>query len=471
MKFYTLLFALSFTASPAMATDFRLSPSGDAPLYQSVLPKEVYQHSRANNLQDLTISNAAGEQVPYALMRHEDLYPQTASTKVVKPLSALPIYDGQLDDADNRVHAMKMLVSVKGDAFEDGFLIINTQVKDTKSVYLVDAGKNHPPLQTFNVDWNGAHNTLLALDIEASDDLEHWSKVGHAVLLKTTPNKLPTCCDTSQDIVQNKIVLDNLVKARYFKISPADKEFDRLMLTSIEAQYDGVRTLTPELFWQNISFVQREVPSNDKALTHIDFESFGRYPASHLRVQLPQNNTITRATVLVRNKSNAPWQTLTSAALYRMDKAGKAYTNPDITLNTSTWRYWRLQFHASNGGIGAENPTLSLGWVPQTLVWNARGQAPFTLRVGSSPALVNAVDVTSLIPDYKVEKVSQLPKANIAVVTLGTGDVTNTSKPSAENSWVSAPDYKTWLLWGGLFLGVLLLAGMAYSLIRTERKE
>ena len=39
------------------------------------------------------------------------------------------------------------------------------------------------------------------------------------------------------------------------------------------------------------------------------------------------------------------------------------------------------------------------------------------------------------------------------------------------NAWTSAPDYKSWLLWAGLFLGVLLLAGMAYSLIKTERKE
>lgn len=469
MKFYTLIFALIFTASNAAAADFRLDTTGDAPLYQSALPKDIYQHSRADNLQDLTISNAAGEQVPYTLMRYEDLHPQTAIKKEVKLLNVLPIYVDDLDDSDGRQHALKYFQVAKGSV--DISLEINTQIKEPNNIYLVDAGEKHPPVQSFTVDWIGHEDRFLTIDVEESDDLEHWSNIGRGVLLKTK-NKNSAVGVSAIDgiLVQNTITLDRASSAHYFKVMPSDRTLNGLLLTKIVAQYDSVRPLTPDILWQNIPLLKREVPSNDKALTNIDFESLGRYPASYLRVQLPQNNTITSAIVLVRNRNDAPWQTLTSASLYRMDKAGKAYTNPDIALNTSTWRYWRLQFHASNGGFGAENPTLSLGWIPKTVVWNARGQAPFILRVGNSPTIVSAVDITSLIPDYKVEKVSKLPNANIVLGTIGTSDLTSTSKPPANNSWTSAPDYKTWLLWGGLFLGVLLLAGMAYSLLKTENK-
>ena len=148
-----------------------------------------------------------------------------------------------------------------------------------------------------------------------------------------------------------------------------------------------------------------------------------------------------------------------------MDKSGKSYTNLDILLNKTASRFWRLQFNQANGGIGQENPSLMLGWLPQTVVWNARGQAPFTLKIGENPAIVNTVPVTSLVADYKAEKVLQLPNATLSITESKINNVNQTAMQT--NAWTSAPDYKSWLLWAGLFLGVLLLAGMAYSLIKT----
>ncbi|HNZ57020.1 MAG TPA: DUF3999 domain-containing protein [Methylophilaceae bacterium] len=466
MKFHTLFLTLMLTANNALSADFMLNAKGDAPLYQSVLPKEVYLLSRADDLQDLTIINAAGEQVPYALLRYHDLHPQTAVTKDVKPLKVYPIADEQIDNSDGRNSVIKYFENSGGSVALT--LEHNQMVKLNRSVYLVDAGKTHPPLQTFTVAWMGQENKLLPIDIEASNDLENWTSAGHAVLLKTSPLDNAEKSDIALDtLIQNTITLDYAVEARYFKISPTNKNSDWLRMTNISAEYDSVRPLSPEILWQNMPLIKRDESNKDNGITNIDFESQGRIAASYLRVQLPENNTITSATVQARNKNDAPWQTITNASLYRMDKAGKAYANPDIALNAATWRYWRLQFNQANGGIGAENPTLSLGWMPQTVVWNARGQAPFYLRVGTGPAIVSAVDVTSLIPDYKVEKVMQLPKASLVASTTNA----SVASATASNSWASAPDYKTWLLWAGLAFGVLLLAGMAVSLFKVDSKE
>lgn len=450
-----LLAALTLSSTPVMAARFKLDASGSEPLYQSRLPKEVYQYSRSAGLQDLTITNAAGEQVPYALMPYETLYPQTITTLDVKPLIVLPINDNALKSPNERNFTVKILEN-SSDSTQIS-LNSNTQVKVSKNIYLVDTGKKHPPLQTLSVEWIDGENALLPLDVQSSNDLENWSDVGHAVLLKTSNNE--------KVLLQNMITLDYATEARYLKISPSEGN-GKLVLTKINAEYNSVRSLTYETLWHDVQFLQREQDTR-KGVINLDFESLGRYPASYLRVHLPQTNTITSATILVRERNDAPWQHYTTVSLYRMDKSGKSYTNPDVLLNASAARYWRLQFNQFSGGIGAENPNLSLGWLPQTAVWNAQGAAPFSLQVGEDPKIVNTIGIASLIPDYKIEKVLQLPKASLKAEV----SANNLPAEQTANAWVAPIDYKRWLLWGGLFLGVLLLAGMAYSLLKADSKQ
>jgi hypothetical protein len=220
------------------------------------------------------------------------------------------------------------------------------------------------------------------------------------------------------------------------------------------------------LLLQDIQLIERTEDTKN-GLVNIDFESAGHFPASYLQVKLPQNNTITNATIQVRNSTNEPWEYLTTASLYRLMQQGKTFTSPDVVLSPTVARYWRLQFNQSSGGIGAENPSLSLGWLPSTIVWNARGQAPFTLHVGEKPSIVNNVSIASLIPDYKIEKIQTLNSSSLLLEV----SANNQSTKQVANTWVAPIDYKRWLLWGGLFLGVLLLAGMAYSLVKTDNKE
>lgn len=451
-----LLTVLSLTAMPLLAASFKLEATGNEPLYQSTLLKEVYQYGRSDHLQDLTITNAVGEQVPYALLPYEDLHPHNTTTHDSKPLSVYPIHESQLK---NPSELSVQLENLEKYAVTPSLTLqINSQVKDAKTIYLVDAGKKHPALQTLSVDWLGGEDTLLSLDILASEDLKNWSNAGHAVLLKTSTE--------GKTLLQNNITLGSPTEARYLQIRPSESY--PLILTKINAEYSSTQPLTPEIIWQEIPLLQRE-QDDKRGVINLDFESLGRYPAGYLRINLPQINTITSARVFVRNKSDTPWQYLTTSSLYRIDKSGKSYTNPDILVNAKASRFWRLQFNQANGGLGKENPNLSLGWLPQTAVWNARGPAPFSIQVGENQKIINSVVIASLIPDYKIEKILLLPKANI-VLAASTENNTGTETLQT-NAWTSPPDYKRWLLWGGLLLGVLLLAGMVYSLLKTNNKE
>lgn len=449
-----LTLTTALTSAPAIAASFKLDASGNEPFYQSILTKEVYQYTRSSALQDLTISNAAGEPVPYALIPYEALHPQTATSQNRKKLILFPIQESSLASPN------KLRIQLEKNVGDTTLNVISSETTSkTNTVYLLDAGKKHAPLQTLIVDWQGSEGKLLTVEILTSDDLEDWSHSGNAVLLKTAT--------ASNSILQNTITLDNATEARYLQIRPIEPSSTKAFnLTQASAEYSKVQAITPNLLWQSINFTARK-QDNKTGQVNIDFESLGHYPASHLRLQLPQDNTITNVTVLVRNSTNEEWAYLTTASAYRLRQQGKTFNSPDVVLSPTVARYWRLQFNQSSGGIGAENPTLSLGWLPPTVVWNARGQAPFSLHVGENPNIVNNVAIASLIPDYKIEKIQQLANSTITAEV----SANNISAEQAANSWVAPIDYKRWLLWGGLFLGVLLLAGMAYSLLKTEPKE
>lgn len=454
----SLLFVL---AAPAMAESFKLDAKNNAPVYLSKLPAEVYQYSRSDDLRDLTITNADGEQVPYALLPYHELNQVTISTQDIKTLNFFSLKEAGLNNPDN------LQIQLEKNAGNTSVNISSSKANsDEKAVYLIDAGKKHPPLKTLALDWHGDQNKFFIVEVLASDDLKNWTNIGTGSIIKATSN--------NKYLEGNSISLDQATEARYLQIREVSAEPTApLTLTKISAVYNTVSPVQGEYFFKTLSFLQRE-QDDKKGLINVDFESLGRYPAFDLRVQLPQSNTITNVSIFSRNKNDEPWQFLVSSKL-NFKNEGRVPNSDQVGLMAPAARYWRLQFDQANGGLGKENPILSIGWMPKTIVWNARGKAPFTLQVGENPKIVNTMPVTSLISEYTPEKARQLPSASILVNTKkATETSANPTEPTvrkAENTWTSPPDYKTWVLWSGLFLGVLLLAGMAYSLVKTDNKS
>jgi len=50
--------------------------------------------------------------------------------------------------------------------------------------------------------------------------------------------------------------------------------------------------------------------------------------------------------------------------------------------------------------LGAGEPKLLLGWIPNEIVWVARGESPFTLTYGRRDAKPSAYPIESLVPGY-----------------------------------------------------------------------
>ena len=65
-------------------------------------------------------------------------------------------------------------------------------------------------------------------------------------------------------------------------------------------------------------------------------------------------------------------------------------------------RFWLLRVDQRGGGLGTSTPTLYAGWVPQKIVFAARGNAPFQIAYGSPRASPAAYSVETLVPGWRI---------------------------------------------------------------------
>lgn len=460
--------SLLWLATPAVAASFKLEATGGEPLYRSEVPLAVYQSTRQDRLGDITIRNAANERVPHVLLEKALLLPPVPATDSILKLPLFPLASDALQHTTisgaQASTTEQLRIALEKNANNTTVSISQGAANSaTSRLYLLDAGDKHAPINKLTLDWTQTDANMMAMEVLASDDLIRWSTVGQGVLLKTV--------NDAGAILQNSITLDSPSSARYLQLR-SSQNAQAFTLTSAEAHVSNAVNEPASLLWQALAHGKRRDDANS-GLSTIEFEADGRYPAELLRIQLAENNTIATVRVAVRNTLDEPWRSITAASLYRMtqrgansqgNSQGNTLTNPDISIYPTVARYWQLQFNQATGSIGAGSPGLALGWPVQTLVWNARGSRPFSLQTGATTN-VNHVTIASLIPDFKPEKLKQLP---LAVISLN--NPTSTMPTIAANSWSAqpAPQAKQrWWLWGGLVLGVLMLAGMAVSLLKS----
>lgn len=438
-----LILAVSLTIGNVDAASFTLSANGNEPIYQSVITPAIYQNSREKHLQDLAIYNAEGEPLPYAIASYEMMYPKKVIAET-KPLLIFPMQESAVNSGkDINISLENKTNSTKVD-------VTSKPTQQQQPAYLFDLGKQHPILKKINLEWQGAEGKLISVQAFTSDDLKHWTNIGQSVIFKSLVD--------GHAILQNSVELYAFTPDQYLKIIASDVAKEDFKLISVNTEYSKVQDTPLSQLWQPLVLLKREKNKNNEI--NIDFESSGRYPVSYLRISLPQQNTITQVNVLTRNQPDAPWEVANHSPLYRLNKEGRDTVNPDIKINPREARFWRLQFNEKSGGIGLNNPTLEVGWQPQTIIWNARGNAPYRMTVGEGGD-VSAVSMASLIPNNQLRQLNTLPVADISF---------NSTGELATNPWVDAPDYKRWVLWAGLFLGVLALAAMSYSLLKNNPK-
>jgi hypothetical protein len=410
-------------------------------LYQVEIPAAVYRGVTRADLGDLRVFNAQGEIVPHAFKPRAT---GSAEKAAAIELPLFPLYA----ESGVEVEGMDVRIQKRADGTIVNIVSHGKNVAAQRKLrgYVLDASGLAKPLQALSFDWTSAGEGFAGkVRIEGSDDLARWN-----VLVPDAPL---VSLEFGGHSLQQKRVELRAQKHKYLRVSwPQNQK--PLELVSVRAE-PAASIVEAQRVWQAFA-----APSAGGKTGEYEYDLGGHFPFDRARVELPQVNTLAQLQMLSRSKPDENWRPVTNATVYRLRREGEDLKSPDIVASGRGERYWLLRVDQKGGGIGAGVPVLNIGWVPQQLVFTARGAGPFQLAYGNREAKAVAYPIDSLIPGYKTETELRVKPAKLGEpVTLA--GVSRLREPV---------DYRKWALWASLVLGVAVLGWMAYRLSRQMVK-
>jgi Protein of unknown function (DUF3999) len=475
-----LLFCLSFASALVFALnkdEFALeiplrnpdASQGSKALLAVDLPMEVYRATRRPGLADVRVVNAAAEAVPYALNRPSAAQEQPVFTSV----SLLPFY-GALENTTSGNG--EMTLSKKGDdvsltispsaSKQGNGRVLNAYYADLKA----DGDTNTASkrlLQAINLKLTSAGGVLpdlnASITIDTSDDLKNWRELRRAASVFRLSRGMQVLSNLSVDI--------GAEVGRYLRVTSAGK-LESLPMSEIGLQFTGN---AKQPLAQVVNLVGVTAPKPAKNIFHYD--AGASLPITRFNLKFADLNTIAPVKISARQLVTQPWDLLKTETLYRMSlgvnstsggvTASDEGRNADISFTggAKEYRYWQVEIDERAGEFGARIPNLQLSFIPVSLVFAARGAAPFSLLAGNAQIQSQALDMAALVPLDTAGRSMEVGK-----VTLDLAQTT--SRPGLGEKVVdtSSEDRKKWILWASLVLGVGGLGFFASRLLKEPKK-
>jgi hypothetical protein len=488
-----LALAAAVTVSAAQAQPVTTAPialQGAGPYHRLTLPLAIYSRAAYGDLRDLRVRNAAGHAVPYAWLRNETAAPRTASQEV--PIFALP---GSAAGTASGDAALAFSVRPDGSLALDSKAAANRKANDDATQWLIDVSQVKGNLLQARFEVAPDARGLFAFRLEASDDLRQWRPVG-------AEEQLVRLAHGGQTIERLAVDLGNL-RTRFLRLRWSDPQHG-VPLTKVDI--DSVQEVEPvaPLEWSGALKPER------CAADYCDYLLPRGLPVQSLRIDLADINTLAQVGVsglldaapasatpqqpVPRNplyalrhqqrrsvpSSVGPGEVpLVDTVVYRLAQAGGEARSPVLALDGAAYSRLRLRTAGPVSVLGATPPTIAVGATPRTLVFLAQGGAPFSLAWNAAPdtgTVEGAVPgaplaLSTLIPGYAADKPVVADEASVALpVAAVEAAVTAAALAPIPDAARQDPSRKWWL-WGALGIGLLLLAGMAWSLFASLRKD
>ncbi len=442
--------------------------------YRLPLPQAVYLHSRSSNLDDVRLFDAKGTKIPYA--RLQPVAQAWAQRKSI-PVTLFPIY-GNVNHTDhNKDHPANNNMALDIQTRADGSLIsvktrsnnpaagnkLHTLVLDLQPA--LPATANDPTLvEALRFTLPTGQTTYWAqIWMEASDDLQHWEPVGTAEVRWLVNDDAQTLASDRLEFQARRL--------RYARITW--RKGDPIAFAAIHAETVLPVSAAPALETLLIA------PTAGKEEKDLAYPSAPGIPVESLALQFSEANAVFPTSIGYYDElpskqvgQAVKWRfhALTQATFYQITQDGQLRTSGDIKLpNISHQAEWVLR----SPQAGSIKPSLRLRWQAASLVFVASGTPPYTLAFGRANATAGAQDmaqdVAQVAPGFNMEELQKLAVAKTGPLQQQTQ---NGSESASKAALVSAAAQKrTLVLWGVLLLGVGILGGMAWSLLKQMKQK
>jgi hypothetical protein len=434
-----LVASCAHAAAPAdrFAMAYPLKAAPGAPAYVVSLPQDAYAWSRPDTaLSDVVIVDASGQQVPSGL--YQPLQSVSRPVTMTLPLLAVP-------PAASGSPGPRIERSTNGDiVIQPG----NDSAPGPVNEWLIDARTpidltqiTLPPAQVSE----GADVQLDNVSIDVSDDLQSWTSLIRQATILSRGHTGDT-----PDVTTVKV---EGATGRYFRVRIVSGSVHRATEGSATATLTGrvQEKLTADEAPRQWLDVQPTSTQSSGQGVDYDYKLPAALPIDALRLTRG-NDAVARVDALSieGEHMSEPLGTLVVTA---------GQGDGSSTLNIPAGRRDTLRLHSATPLRDA--PHLALGWVPDRFVFLPEGQAPYRLLVGSRLARRPAWPIADALAGLR----KQEPEGwRPTEVTTGPGE-----RMAGEDA-LAAPnapfDWTRVILWVVLGVGVLVVGGMAVSLLR-----
>lgn len=402
--------------------------------YRVTLDEAVYRVANTADAGDMEVFNADGQPLPTALFTPKQA---TAANHLHRALPWFPLPEsvaatgGDLQliarrDADGSVREIQTTVAGNRVAQPGGWLVDASGLRSTAHAVLLEWTAPSTPLQ-------------VELRVESSDDLRNWTVLHAGVALVDLSND-------GRRLQQRRIALES--DARYLRLLPVSRQA-LPVLTGVTVEIDDAAV---PLQWD---WVQADGSATDGGYVYV---LPGRFPVQQVDIGASDNSAV-EWTVFSRERSDARWQRRAGPwVAFRVGGADERGQSPAQVLSaTSRDRYWKL---VPSQPV-ASAPVLRWGYRPESLVFLAQGTPPFALAVGSARVARPQAPLSTTLTAIREQRGREWQPASATLQT-----------PAQLLAGAAAlkplRDWKSVLLWGLLVAGALLVAGLAFSLLRRQ---
>ncbi|MDD4928918.1 MAG: DUF3999 domain-containing protein [Gallionella sp.] len=430
-----LLLAVMQNTQADSIDDYRqlmpLVPAHEGGQHRLELPEDVYLYAERTDLLDLRIFNASRESLAYSLSDAPATLKAKPEPKTLNWF-ALP---------DNPAPDVNLTVALGPDGTLTASRHHNPPSQTVARHYLVDASGLDYAIEAMQIKTDDTQdNALRHLSIDGSDDLRTWHSVTeHAPWLSV---------HTGAVQLDQKRVEFPPVRYKYYRINWEDTP-EPVRQILVDVTTDNL----PVHYLQHLLRAAQSKPSS----ADYEFELPAALMPERLRLLLPQTDSIASVSIYTRRTQKDRWQTLTSAAFYRISRDNTELTSPAHPLPGTTARYWRIHVDKYSHELPS-SLELALTWRPHQLVFLASGSAPYTLAFGNPHAKAAGFSLSTLLPGYRTGDELKLPQA-----TTGARVSREPDPVLFTNRWSEIP-WMQLMLWAILIAGVMVLAWMAWRI-------
>jgi len=449
------LFCFSFTgfvtttyaaSKNDFAYGYSLEVDGDGAIYSLYLDEKVYRGLIREDRGDLRIFNGLGQVVPHDIRRAEKM------TKRILPPVELPIFplykNTQEKSVTNAGYNVHITTNDQGSIIDLNYGKATTGER-ILTAYIIDASSlKHVP-DMMAVNWNAQRDDfVMTVRIEGSDDLTHW----HNVVSQSTLSHLQHGKHT---LLQKSIDLPRSVP-KYYRLSWENVE--PLKIDSIQFHF-------PETYHSQTRQWSTFLPAKiDEKQQSYYFNTKTALPVDRINIEVPERNTLVNVLIESASSEKGPWYGRYHGLLYDLQYGQNVLKNPDIQQSVHSHRHWRLTILNGEGGFLGE-PVLRTGWIAEELLFVATGESPFTLAYGSARVRPVAAPLAQLLSESTIKQQGLLIKPAKLGSTIDFGDDSRLQLPKPPVDW------KRYLLWAVLILGVAVLGFMAMRLYKQMEDQ